>query len=144
MELEGQVALISGGTRGIGRGIAEAFIAEGANVVINGRNADKGAQAIEEMNAGDQAHFIAGDVTSQEVCEGLVDQTVERYGKIDILVPNAGGGTIEGEEPSPLVDLSEENWQFVLNWNLNHPMWLMRRALKYLSLIHISEPTRRS
>ena len=132
MELEGQVALISGGTRGIGRGIAEAFIAEGANVVINGRSADKGAQAIEEMNAGDQAHFIAGDVTSQEVCEGLVDQTVERYGKIDILVPNAGGGTIEGEEPSPLVDLSEENWQFVLNWNLNHPMWLMRRALKYM------------
>ena len=101
MELEGQVALISGGTRGIGRGIAEAFIAEGANVVINGRSADKGAQAIEEMNAGDQAHFIAGDVTSQEVCEGLVD-------------------------------LSEENWQFVLNWNLNHPMWLMRRALKYM------------
>ena len=90
MELEGQVALISGGTRGIGRGIAEAFIAEGANVVINGRSADKGAQAIEEMNAGDQAHFIAGDVTSQEVCEGLVDQTVERYGKIDILVPNDG------------------------------------------------------
>ena len=84
------------------------------------------------MNAGDQAHFIAGDVTSQDVCEGLVDETVERYGKIDILVPNAGGGTAEGEEPSPLVDLSEENWQFVLNWNLNHPMWLMRRALKYM------------
>ena len=132
MELEGQVALISGGTRGIGRGIAEAFISEGAKVVINGRSADKGAQAIEEMNAGDQAHFIAGDVTSQDVCEGLVDETVERYGKIDILVPNAGGGTIEGEEPSPLVDLSDENWQFVLNWNLNHPMWLMRRALKYM------------
>ena len=84
MELEGQVALISGGTRGIGRGIAEAFIAEGANVVINGRSADKGAQAIEEMNAGDQAHFIAGDVTSQDVCEGLVDETVERLSLIHI------------------------------------------------------------
>ena len=54
MELEGQVALITGGTRGIGRGIAEAFVAEGANVVINGRSEDKGAQAIEEMDAGDQ------------------------------------------------------------------------------------------
>ena len=46
MELEGQVALVTGGTRGIGRGIAEAFVAEGANVVINGRSPDKGSQAI--------------------------------------------------------------------------------------------------
>ena len=132
MELEGQVALITGGTRGIGRGIAEAFVAEGANVVINGRSADKGAQAIEEMDAGDQVHFIAGDVTDREICEGLVDQTVEHYGKIDIVVPNAGGGTKEGEEPSPLVDLTDANWEFVLDWNLNHPMWVMRRALKYM------------
>ncbi|OUV77216.1 MAG: 3-oxoacyl-ACP reductase [Acidimicrobiaceae bacterium TMED130] len=132
MELKGQVALITGGTRGIGRGIAEAFVAEGANVVINGRNEEKGLGAVAEMDAGDQVHFIAGDVTKQDVCEGLVEQTVEHYGKIDILVPNAGGGTAEGEEPSPLVDMNESNWQFVLNWNLNHPMWLMRRALKYM------------
>ncbi|MCH2617012.1 MAG: SDR family oxidoreductase, partial [Acidimicrobiales bacterium] len=132
MELEGQVALVTGGTRGIGRGIAEAFVAEGANVVINGRSPDKGSQAIKEMNAGDQVHFIAGDVTDRETCEGLVDKTVEHYGKIDIVVPNAGGGTAEGEEPSPLVDLTDNNWQFVLDWNLNHPMWLMRRALKYM------------
>jgi len=132
MELEGQVALISGGSRGIGRGIAEAFVAEGANVVINGRSADKGTQALDEMNAGDQVHFIAGDVTERETCDGLVDQTVEHYGRIDIIVPNAGGGSPEGEDPSPLVDLVEANWQFVLNWNLNHPMWLMRRALKYM------------
>ena len=132
MELEGQVALITGGTRGIGRGIAEAFVAEGANVVINGRSEEKGLGAGEEMNAGDQVHFIAGDVTKQEVSEGLVEQTVEHFGKIDILVPNAGGGTAEGEEPSPLVDMNDANWQFVINWNLNHPMWLMRRALKYM------------
>lgn len=132
MELEGQVALITGGTRGIGRGIAEAFVAEGANVVINGRSSEKGQRALDEMNAGDQVHFIAGDVTSREVCDGLVDQTVEHYGKIDIVVPNAGGGTAEGEEPSPLVDLTDNNWDFVLDWNLNHPMWLMRRALKYM------------
>jgi len=132
MELEGQVALITGGTRGIGRGIAEAFVAEGANVVINGRSEEKGLGAVKEMNAGDQVHFIAGDVTKQDVCEGLVEQTVEHFGKIDILVPNAGGGTAEGEEPSPLVDMNDANWQFVINWNLNHPMWLMRRALKYM------------
>lgn len=128
MELEGKVAAITGGTRGIGRAIAEAFVAEGANVVINGRSPDKGKQALEEMNAGDSVHFIAGDVTEQAICEGLVDQTVDHFGRIDIMVNNAGGGGTS----APLVDMPDEDWNFVLNWNLNHPMWCMRRALKYM------------
>ena len=128
MELEGQVALITGGTRGIGRGIAEAFVAEGANVVINGRSEEKGLGAVEEMDAGDQVHFIAGDVTKQDVCEGLVEQTVEHFGKIDILVPNAGGGTAEGEEPSPLVDMNDANWQFVIKQCCSSHDWACPRT----------------
>ena len=127
-ELDGRVACVTGGTRGIGRAIAEAFLAEGAKVVINGRSPEKGEQALSEVGAGESLHFISGDVTNQAVCEGLVDQTVEHFGKIDIMVNNAGGGG----DAAPLVDMSDEIWNFVLNWNLNHPMWCMRRALKYM------------
>ena len=128
MELEGKVAAITGGTRGIGRAIAEAFVAEGAQVVINGRSPDKGQQALDEMGAGDAAHFIAGDVTDQAACETLVDQPVEHYGRIDIMVNTAGGGG----DAAPLVDMTDESWNRVLDWNLNHPMWCTRRALRYM------------
>jgi len=127
-ELDGRVACITGGTRGIGRAIAEGFLAEGAKVIINGRTPAKGEATLADMDAGENAHFIAGDVTDQSVCEGLVDQTVEHFGKIDIMVNNAGGGG----DPSILAEMSDEAWNFVMNWNLNHPFWCTRRALKYM------------
>ncbi len=127
-ELDGRVACITGGTRGIGRGIAEAFVREGAKVVINGRSPEKGAQALAEMNAGDDVHFIAGDAKQREFCEQLVDATVERYGRIDILVPNTGGG----DNYSPLQDYTDEAMQDALVWNFWHTFWTMRRALKYM------------
>ena len=89
-ELDGRVACVTGGTRGIGRAIAEAFLAEGAKVVINGRSPEKVEQTLSEIGAGENLYFISGDVTDQSVCEGLVDQTVEHFGKIDIMVNNAG------------------------------------------------------
>ncbi|MGI9622784.1 MAG: SDR family NAD(P)-dependent oxidoreductase [Acidimicrobiales bacterium] len=128
MELEGRVAAITGGTRGIGRAIAEAFVADGASVVINGRSPEKGQRALEEMDAGENVHFIAGDVTDQAVCEALVDQTVEHYGRIDIMVNNAGGGG----DTAPVVDMGDDSWLRVIDWNLNHPFWCTRRSLKYM------------
>ena len=139
-KLDGKVAAITGGSRGIGRGIAEAFLAEGAKVVINGRSREKGEKTLAEMGAGDAAHFVAGDVTSREVCEGLVEETVRHFGTIDIMVNNAGGVG----DPAMLVDMKEEEWQFVLNWNLNHPMWCTKAALRHMlpkrwgRIIHVS------
>jgi 3-hydroxybutyrate dehydrogenase len=127
-ELDGRVACITGGTRGIGRGIAEAFVREGAKVVINGRSPEKGAQALAEMNAGDAVHFIAGDAKQQAFCEHLVDATVEHFGRIDILVPNTGGG----DNYAPLQDYTDEAMQDALVWNFWHSFWTMRRALKYM------------
>ena len=127
-ELEGKVAAVTGGTRGIGRGIAEIFIANGAKVVINGRSPEKGALALAEMNAGDALHFISADVKTREGCEEIVDGTVERYGKIDILVNNAGGAS----NHAPVAQLTDESFQDALVWNLWSTFWGMRRALHYM------------
>ena len=124
--LSGQVAVVTGGTRGIGRGIAEAFLSQGASVVVNGRNADKGAQALAEMAAGDRAHFVAGDVKQQADVEHLIAATIERYGKVDILVNNAGGSS----DFALVEDLSEHAWQEAAAWILHSAFWATRAALK--------------
>jgi 3-hydroxybutyrate dehydrogenase len=126
--VQDKVALITGGSRGIGRGIAAALLAEGAKVVINGRSEEKGRQALAELAAGERAGFIAGDVRVQADCEALVDGTVERFGAIDILVNNAGGGG----STALVADISDEEWTSSLNWNLNHPFWCTRRALRHM------------
>ena len=122
--LDGKVACVTGGTRGIGRGAAEAFLREGAQVVVNGRDPDKGAQALAEMGGGDNAHFIAADVKSREGCEAIVNGTVERYGQIDVLFANAGGAT----NHAPVVDLTDEAMQDSLQWNFWHTFWTMQTA----------------
>ncbi len=126
--LEGRVACITGGTRGIGLGIAKGFLDEGASVVINGRDPSKAQRSIDELDAGDRVHFIAGDVKSRESCEAIVDGTVDHFGKIDILVANAGGGTGH----APIVDLTDEAMQDALVWNFWHTFWTMRRAFHYM------------
>ncbi len=124
--LEGQVAVITGGTRGIGRGIAEAFLEQGASVVVNGRNPDKGARAVEEMNGGDRVLFVAGDVTNQQDVENVVQAAIERYGKVDILVNNAGGSS----GFAPVAQMSDEAWQQAAAWILHSAFWATRAALK--------------
>ena len=126
-QLKGLVAVITGGTEGIGRGIAEAFLAEGASVVVSGRSPDKGARALEELDVGERAHFIAGDVKSKESVEALVDGAAEFGGSLHILVNNAGGSS----GFNLVAELSDEAWQEALDWNLNATFFATRRALKY-------------
>ncbi len=109
-DVEGRVAVISGGTRGIGRAIAEAIVREGGKVVMSGRDAAKGERAVAEMNAGDKVMFVQADAKVREDCERLIDTTVERFGHIDILVNNAGGSTGN----APVVDLTDEAMQDAL------------------------------
>lgn len=127
-KLQDRVAVITGGTRGIGRGIADGFLDEGAKVVINGRSPEKGRQALEEMKAGDRAHFVAGDVTSQADVEALVDEAVAHFGSVDVLVNNAGGS----DRFALVHELSDEAWRFALDFNLNASFWATRRALRHM------------
>ncbi len=127
-KLDGKVACITGGTRSIGRGIADAFAAEGASVVINGRDPAKGEAAVKEIDAGDRVAFYAGDARRQEDVEGLIDFTIERFGQLDICCLNSGGV----EATAPVAEMSDEEWKLEMDWNINHVFWGMRRALRHM------------
>ena len=126
VDLNGKVAAVTGGTRGIGRGIAEILLSAGASIAINGRNPDKGKQALEEIGAGERAIFVAGDVTEQKDVQRFIDRTIEQFGKIDILVNNAGGSG----GFAPVSELSDEAWQEAASWILHSAFWATRAALR--------------
>lgn len=126
MKLEGKVAAITSSTRSIGRAIAEAILAEGGKVVINGRTEEKGAAALAEMDAGDRAIFVAGDARIQDDINRVVDTTVDTFGTIDIMVNNAGGSS----GFAMIAEMEDEAWDDTLNWCLNSTFWGTRRALR--------------
>src|SRR5260370_7470077 len=126
--LDKRVAVITGGTRGIGRGIAEAFAAQGAAVVLGGRSPEKGAQALDEMGIGDRAMFVPCDVRRREDIENLIDQAARRYGRAYLIVNNAG----RTDRFALVHEMTDEAWQNALDFNLNAVVWGSRRALQYM------------
>lgn len=127
-KLEGKVAAITGGTRSIGRGMAEAFVREGAKVVVNGRDEAKGMAAVAEMGGDDVVAFYAGDASKQSTAEGIVDFAVERFGQLDIMCLNSGGVL----NTAPVSMMSDEEWALEIDWNLNSVFWGMRKALQHM------------
>lgn len=125
MQLEGKVAAITGGTAGIGLGIAEAFLSEGASVSLMARNQAKAEKVLAQLDAGDRCIFVAGDAMVQADVEGFVDATAERLGNVDILVNNAGGAG----DLQPLVELSDDTFDECMKWNVYSTFWATRRAL---------------
>ena len=123
--LEGRVALVTGGSRGIGRGIAEAFLVEGASVMMSARDEAKGAATLKEIGAGARADFIACDARDRDQVNSLVDRTIARFGKLDILVNNVGGS-----DGFALVhEMTDAAWDNAMALGLNTTFWATRRAL---------------
>jgi NAD(P)-dependent dehydrogenase (short-subunit alcohol dehydrogenase family) len=129
MQLEGKVAAITGGTQGIGFGIAEAFAREGATVALMGRSPENGAAALDRLGIGDRASFYSGDVMSQASIEEFIDDVVARHGQLDILVNNAGGAQGLGAR---LDSMTNEVWFDTMDWNLSSTFYGMRKALQYM------------
>ena len=90
--LEGRTVIVTGGTKGIGKGIARVFAGAGANVLIVGRQAETGRAAADELNAAGSGEvtFLAADVADPQACERMAAEAVERFGGIDVLCANAG------------------------------------------------------
>lgn len=113
-KLNGQVAIITGGSSGIGRATAKLFAVEGASVVMVGRDAAKAeAVATEIIMTGGEALGIGADVSTEGPVKELVAATLERYGRIDILLNNAG----ILPEPLPLAQMPEAGWDRVFDTN---------------------------
>jgi len=140
MRLEGKVALITGGTSGIGSATAIRFAGEGAAVAITGRNAERGEQVVKDIVAnGGEALFIRSDVRSSEDCRHAVDRTLERFGKIDVLFNNAGVF-----HPKSIPDCTEEEWDETIDSSLKGAFLMSKYVLPSMiergsgSIIHTS------
>lgn len=111
-DLDGRVAIVTGGNGGIGLGIARGLAEAGARVVIAARDSIKGAAAVASLGGAEHL-FATADVTSQESCRRLVAETIERFGQLDILVNNAGISIRGAPE-----NYTEAEWRAVLDTNL--------------------------
>lgn len=121
MEIRGAKCLITGGSEGIGRGIARALAEKGADVVITGRDEEKLAATAEELGVG----HIAGDVGVEVDAMRTVEEFVARHGRIDLLVNNAGFGRFK-----PLVDMSLSDMEAVFRTNVFGAFLMGREAAK--------------
>jgi len=113
-DLTGKVAVVTGGNGGIGLGMAKGLAAAGATIVVAGRDAAKNSAAVAELEAaGGKARAIPVDVLKEESCRALIDQTVQTYGRLDVLVNNAGMSIRKQPEQYTLAE-----WHTVLDSNL--------------------------
>lgn len=125
MRLKNRVALITGGTSGIGEATALLFAAEGASVAITGRSAQRGAAVVEKIKqAGGKAIFIPADVSVADDCRRAVDETVRAFGKLDILFNNAGVFY-----PQTALECSEREWDEQIDVNLKGTFLMSKFAL---------------
>lgn len=129
MKLEGKKALVTGASRGIGRAIALALAAEGADVAVNYAGSEAAAKEVAaEIEAmGRKAIVIQADIASNEMSTAMIDKVVAEFGRIDILVNNAGI-TRDGL----LMRMKEEDWDAVLNTNLKGVFNCTKAAIKYM------------
>jgi 3-oxoacyl-[acyl-carrier protein] reductase len=126
LPLAGQVALVTGATRGIGRAIALKLGSAGAAVCVTGRNGARGEEVAAEVRSrGGKSFFAHLDVTSFEKTQRAVSDTIERLGGLDIVVANAGIGTI-----GPVADSDPADWRNMMNVNFFGTAHLAKAALK--------------
>jgi NAD(P)-dependent dehydrogenase (short-subunit alcohol dehydrogenase family) len=126
--LEGQVAVVTGSTRGIGAGIVRMLAGHGARVVLHGLEKEAGEKGVADIEAaGGEAMLVVGDLKDEVVCRCLIEKAIEHFGRIDILVNNAAvvdQGNIE--------TTSTERWDRIFDTNVRAAFILCREAVKHM------------
>ena len=123
-DLTGKVAIVTGGSRGIGLGIAQAFAEAGATIVVAARDSDQSADAVARLQAsGATAASVPTDVSDPDAAQQVVDEAVRLFGRLDILVNNAGVNIRKRPE-----EYTVDEWHHVLSVNLDGPFFCSRAA----------------
>jgi len=127
--LKDKVALVTGASRGIGKAIALKLAEHGANVIVNYVNSKEGAEEVKDsiINMGCQAFTYQADVSDRKALESMVEFTIEKFGKVDILINNAGIVRY-----GSIVDMSQKDWNDVLNTNLSGMFNLCQLTAPYM------------
>jgi len=129
MDLSGKVALVTGGTLGIGAAIAIDLARRGADLAIAARNLGGSAEETRELilATGRRCLLIAADFALPEDCTGAVEETAAEFGRLDVLVHNAGGPA-----PGKIEDLTPELWRHTMDLHVNANFYLVKAALPHL------------
>lgn len=129
MRLQGKVVIITGAASGMGLAMAQRFAAEGAKVVAADWNATRLAEALQSIKqSGGVVVGSQGNIANQSTAEGLIDLALQSFGRLDVLVNNAG----VMDYMQGVAELSDEVWRRVLGINLDGPMFTTRKALQHM------------
>jgi NAD(P)-dependent dehydrogenase (short-subunit alcohol dehydrogenase family) len=123
------VVLVTGALTGIGRAAAIAFARDGARLVVSGRRKTEGEALVEELRrVGTEAEFIIADVRREDEVSALVDKAVARFGRLDVLINNAG---VEGK-PGPVTSVSADAYTALFETNVLGTLWGLKHALRVM------------
>jgi len=136
-KLDGKVAIVTGGGRGMGRAIAEGYVQEGCCVVVTAARERAEVDSFVAAWGGDKALALLADVSDFRACEGVIGETIARFGRIDVLVNNAGRGMkyvspVFMTEPSRFWETDPVTWKMVIDTNVNGPFFMARAAVPHL------------
>ena len=136
-KLDGKVAIVTGGGRGIGRAIAEGYVQEGCHVVVTAAREREEIESFVSAWGRDKALAILADVADYRVCEIVINETIVHFGRIDVLVNNAGRGMKYVSpsfmtEPARFWEIAPETWKLVIDTNVNGPFFMARAVVPHL------------
>lgn len=129
MDLKDKIAYITGGSKGIGYGVAEELLKAGMKVAISGRNLETVKQAAKALGSEDKVLAIASNVSKMEDETNAVQQIIAKWGALDVVVANAGVGHF-----APIDQISEEHWHQMINTNLNGVFHTLKASVEALKL----------
>jgi NAD(P)-dependent dehydrogenase (short-subunit alcohol dehydrogenase family) len=138
-KLDGKVAIVTGGGRGIGRAIAQGYACEGARVVVTAARKKEQIDSFAEQWGAEIALAILADVTDPSDCAHVVEETLRRFGQIDVLVNNAGRGMLFVSpnfltQPTRFWEVDPAIWRMVIDTNVNGPFLMVRAVVPHMLL----------